>query len=82
MVRRSRKPLPTWDVAHLADRPVTDISGGELARVLIARALAQERRCLSPDEPAAGLDPAHQLALFRCFTRVAQSGPRCDRGLA
>lgn len=66
--------LADMDVAHLADRPVTDISGGELARVLIARALAQEPEVLIADEPAAGLDPAHQLALFRCFTRIAQSG--------
>lgn len=66
--------LADMDVAHLADRPVTDISGGELARVLIARALAQEPQVLIADEPAAGLDPAHQLALFRCFTRIAGTG--------
>jgi len=66
--------LADMDVAHLADRPVTDVSGGELARVLIARALAQEPQVLIADEPAAGLDPAHQLALFRCFTKIAQSG--------
>lgn len=66
--------LADMDVAALANRPVTDISGGELARVLIARALAQEPQVLIADEPAAGLDPAHQLALFRCFTRIAQSG--------
>jgi len=66
--------LADMDVTHLAERPVTDISGGELARVLVARALAQEPQVLIADEPAAGLDPAHQLALFRCFTRIAQSG--------
>lgn len=66
--------LDTMDVAHLQARPVTDISGGELARVLIARALAQEPAVLIADEPAAGLDPAHQLALFRCFARIATSG--------
>jgi iron complex transport system ATP-binding protein len=66
--------MADMDVAHLAERPVTDVSGGELARVLIARALAQEPQVLIADEPAAGLDPAHQLALFRCFTRIAEAG--------
>jgi len=62
------------DVAPLADRPVLDMSGGEKARVLMARALAQEPQVLIADEPAAGLDPAHQLALFRHFVTFATSG--------
>jgi iron complex transport system ATP-binding protein len=42
--------------------------------VLVARALAQEPPVLLADEPAAGLDPAHQLTLFRHFTELAASG--------
>ena len=72
--RAIAEALDVMDVAHLQDRPVTDVSGGELARVLVARALAQEPSVLIADEPAAGLDPAHQLALFRCFTAIAASG--------
>jgi iron complex transport system ATP-binding protein len=50
------------------------MSGGEKARVLLARALAQEPEALLADEPAAGLDPAHQLSLFQHLARLAASG--------
>lgn len=66
--------MTATDVAQFSDRPVNELSGGERARVLLARALAQEARYLVADEPAAGLDPAHALNLFQHLARLAGEG--------
>ena len=68
------RALGAMDITPLADRPVSQLSGGERARVLVARALAQEAPLLISDEPTAGLDPAHALALFALFERLATEG--------
>lgn len=61
-------------VEHLAERTVTRLSGGELHRVLLARALAGEPSIILADEPTAGLDPYHQLHLMELFQQQAQEG--------
>lgn len=66
--------MQRMDIAGFTERPVTELSGGELARVLIARALAQDTPLLLADEPTAGLDPAHQIALMQTFSELAAQG--------
>jgi iron complex transport system ATP-binding protein len=66
--------IATMDIAALASRPVLEMSGGEKARVLLARALAQQPQVLIADEPAAGLDPQHQLLLFRHLASFVAAG--------
>ena len=68
--------LDAMDLNALAKRPVTELSGGERARALIARTLAQETQILLADEPAAGLDAVHQLDLFSHLRSLADAG-RC-----
>lgn len=62
------------DVTHLAHKPVNDLSQGERARVLLARALAVDALVLLADEPIAALDPRHQLQIMQTLAARARSG--------
>ena len=66
--------LKALDVEHLADRRAQSLSGGETARVLLARVLAGEPQWILADEPLAALDLGHQLALLKHLRRAADSG--------
>ena len=68
------RALDHMGLAAMRSRTVTRLSGGEQARALIARALAQETDLLMADEPIAGLDPAHQIATMQMFQRLAADG--------
>jgi len=66
--------LAATETTALADRPIADLSGGERARVLLARVLAGEAEWLLADEPLASLDPAHQIDILDQLRRVAAAG--------
>ncbi|MDA5559062.1 ABC transporter ATP-binding protein [Shimia sp. MMG029] len=55
-------------------RAASRLSGGEQARALIARSLAQDTPVLMADEPIAGLDPAHQISTMQVFRELAGDG--------
>ena len=62
--------LEALDAAHLAERPITELSGGEYQLVTVARALAQEPEVMFLDEPASALDLKHRAQLGRSLLRL------------
>jgi len=70
----ARKALQACGANDFAARPIHKLSGGELRRVFIARALCQEADALCLDEPTSGLDIHHQVAIMELLKHEASSG--------
>jgi iron complex transport system ATP-binding protein len=68
------RAMQALEITALAQRPATRLSGGEQARVLLARALAGEPHILLADEPVSGLDPYHRLETMEHLARLAGEG--------
>lgn len=73
-LERAQRALAEVEADHLADRGVAEMSGGERARVLLARALTTAAASLLVDEPIAGLDPEAQLMVLERLRARADAG--------
>jgi iron complex transport system ATP-binding protein len=63
--------LESVDILHLKEKAITQVSGGEIQRAFIARALAQQSGLVLLDEPNSHLDIKHQIELFDLIERLS-----------
>ena len=66
--------LEKADLAALSDRPITELSGGELQRVYIARCIAQGAAFLLLDEPENNLDPKYAYTILTLLSELVREG--------
>ncbi len=64
--------MDALDIAHLYGRSISHLSGGERARVLLARAIVDEKPLVLLDEPTSALDPAHRLMVMDYLKKRAR----------
>ena len=74
LLEKSEAALARLGIAHLAGRPVAEMSSGEAKRTLIARALVHEPRTLLFDEPSNALDIGAQMQLRDTMRALAREG--------
>jgi iron complex transport system ATP-binding protein len=74
---KAAKALEEAGVAHLKDRLVTELSGGEWQMMILARALCQQADIMLLDEPVTGLDIRHQVHIMGTVKRLA-----AERGIS
>ncbi len=70
----AREAMAALDVGHLADRPASEMSGGEMRLLVLARALVQGPELLFLDEPTAFLDLRHQVESLRLVRERVRQG--------
>ena len=76
-IQKADQVMDQLGILHLKEKKCSEISGGELQMVLIARALASQPRILVLDEPESNLDFKNQLIVLETLSRLAAEGMIC-----
>lgn len=76
-IKKALEVLEFLGISHLADKKCSEVSGGELQMILIAKALVAEPKVLILDEPESNLDFKNQLIVLDAMTNLAKQGMAC-----
>ncbi|CAD0005085.1 ABC transporter ATP-binding protein [Flavobacterium salmonis] len=76
-IDKVRQAMALTQIEHLATKRHFEISDGQLQKVLIARALAQDTPLIILDEPTTHLDLLHKVSLFKLLKKLTQETQKC-----
>ena len=76
-IEKVRQAMQLTQIEHLASKRHFEISDGQLQKVLIARALAQDTPLIILDEPTTHLDLLHKVSLFKLLKKLTQETQKC-----
>ncbi|GGF09832.1 ABC transporter ATP-binding protein [Flavobacterium limi] len=76
-IDKVRKAMELTQIEHLASKRHFEISDGQLQKVLIARALAQDTPLIILDEPTTHLDLLHKVSLFKLLKKLTKETQKC-----
>ncbi|WP_166921916.1 ABC transporter ATP-binding protein [Flavobacterium poyangense] len=76
-ITKVNEALVLTQISHLARKKHFEISDGQLQKVLVARALAQDTPLIILDEPTTHLDLLHKVSLFKLLKRLTEETQKC-----
>jgi iron complex transport system ATP-binding protein len=76
-ITKVHEAMELTQISHLSNKKHYEISDGQLQKVLIARALAQDTPLIILDEPTTHLDLLHKVALFKLLKKLTQETNKC-----